>query len=168
MNGRVPTSWRALTHGPLCHQKRCCAQQRRERLAAIRRERREKPVIYIGAGTCGLAAGAREIHEGHQNISRGQNIRRGHCRGGCIGLCASEPMIDIQMPGKQRVSFGPVTDPRRRIFVEKVFRRELSHRGHGHRPDTQSQRTPRGTMSPTLTSIRSSRRRPAGCWPNAD
>ena len=79
-----------------------------EEIQLLRREQVNKPVIYIGAGTCGLGAGAEETRkqtlkwlEEHQMDAEVVSV-------GCIGLCAYEPLLDVQLPGYNRVSFSQV------------------------------------------------------------
>jgi hypothetical protein len=40
------------------------------RLATLRREQSDKPVIYVGAGTCGLGAGARATIDAIPQVDR--------------------------------------------------------------------------------------------------
>ena len=78
-------------------------------LDALRREKIDRPVVYIGAGTCGLGAGAEKtlaaVREWLAENALGADV----IQVGCIGLCSEEPIVDIQLPGWARVSFGPVT-----------------------------------------------------------
>ncbi len=90
-------------------------------LAALRRETIEKPVIYIGAGTCGLAAGAARSLLAIQGYLGAQKIDADLVKVGCIGLCAAEPMIDVQLPGRTRVSFGGVTLDKVSGLLDGIF-----------------------------------------------
>jgi len=47
-----------MTEGPNCHEDGACKTQREERIAELRRLTLTHPVIFVGTGTCGLAAGA--------------------------------------------------------------------------------------------------------------
>ena len=38
---------------------------------------------------------------------------------GCLGMCSEEPMLDVQLPGKARVSFCRVTADRVRRLLER-------------------------------------------------
>ena len=40
---------------------------------------------------------------------------------GCIGLCAVEPIVDVQLPGKNRVSFQRVTHDRVENILDQAF-----------------------------------------------
>ena len=65
-------------------------------------------VFYVGAGTCGLAAGAEEILKQLQIeiVSRGLDAEVKTV--GCLGYCEREPIVDVRLPGLSRVSFGNV------------------------------------------------------------
>ena len=72
--------------------------------------RANEPIIIVGTGTCGLAAGAARIHDFFQ---RKANAEEGPAislkKTGCIGYCTMEPLVDVVFPGWPRLTFGPVT-----------------------------------------------------------
>jgi NADH-quinone oxidoreductase subunit F len=66
------------------------------------------PRVIIGMGTCGIAAGARETRAA---VATELEARRAEARllaVGCIGMCSREPLVDIQRPGEERITYGPV------------------------------------------------------------
>ncbi|HOQ73700.1 MAG TPA: NADH-quinone oxidoreductase subunit NuoF [Limnochordia bacterium] len=69
---------------------------------------RSKPRIIVGMGTCGIAAGAREVFQAI--IQEVENRRLDVVVGqtGCIGMCQKEPLLDVQLPGGPRVTYGNV------------------------------------------------------------
>ncbi len=81
-----------------------------DRFRRIRRDEITRPVIYIGAGTCGLAAGAGKVLEGVRAYLKKKKIKADIIEVGCIGLCSAEPLMDVQLPGMARVSFQRVTE----------------------------------------------------------
>ncbi len=44
---------------------------------------------------------------------------------GCIGLCSSEPIMDIKLPGKKRISFEKVTEADVANILDHVFTIEV-------------------------------------------
>ncbi|MHB1162429.1 MAG: NADH-quinone oxidoreductase subunit NuoF [Chloroflexota bacterium] len=69
----------------------------------------DKPRIILGMGTCGIAAGARQIEEVVRS-SLAQHVVDATVESvGCIGLCYAEPLMDVVMPGQPRVCYGSVT-----------------------------------------------------------
>ncbi|HOV74850.1 MAG TPA: NADH-quinone oxidoreductase subunit NuoF [Candidatus Hydrogenedentes bacterium] len=110
-----------LTDGPLCHADESGVNMRVAAMARLRRLHVETPVVYAGAGTCGLAAGAAKTIEAIEAYVQAKGLDIELVRVGCIGLCAMEPMMDIQMPGMTRVSFGAVTGDKVHEILDKVF-----------------------------------------------
>lgn len=78
--------------------------------------------VQVGMATCGIAAGARpvmlkfleEIQKRNlQNVTVSQT--------GCIGMCRLEPMLDVIMPGKEKVTYVRVNpDMVPRIVAEHI------------------------------------------------
>ena len=65
--------------------------------------------IIIGMGTCGIAAGAREVMKAVLEELAKRNLTDvAVLQTGCIGMCQKEPLLDIVRPGEDRVTYGPV------------------------------------------------------------
>jgi len=94
-------------------------------LQLLRREDTGKPVIYIGAGTCGLGAGADKTTQAVKNWIKTKNLDASVVQVGCIGLCAAEPIVDIQLPGKTRLSFKNITQDKTEELLDKVFEGQI-------------------------------------------
>ncbi len=78
--------------------------------------------VVIGMGTCGIAAGAREIMD---EVLRELERRSIHDVSvqttGCIGMCQQEPLLDVIIPGKERITYGNVRkEDVSRIIAEHV------------------------------------------------
>ena len=65
--------------------------------------------ITVGMGTCGIAAGARETMRAILDELQRLEIDAQVATVGCIGMCASEPLVDIEQAGQSRISYGNVT-----------------------------------------------------------
>ena len=74
----------------------------------LRREKIDRPSIFIGSGTCGIIAGAKKTKEAVEQYLKDKNIDAELVETGCIGMCSAEPMLDIQLPGKNRIAYGNV------------------------------------------------------------
>lgn len=94
-------------------------------LRIIRNDENKKPVIYVGAGTCGLGAGANETIKQAQAYIDNHQIDAEIIPVGCIGLCSSEPLMDIKLPGKKRISFEQVTGAKVEGILNQVFADQL-------------------------------------------
>jgi len=96
-----------------------------EIIEELTREKINKPVIFIGTGTCGLGAGAAKTLKAVKEFLSQKNIEADIIETGCIGLCSSEPLMDVQLPGKNRICFEKVTGEKVYNILEKVFNNEL-------------------------------------------
>ncbi|MDR1727857.1 MAG: FAD-dependent oxidoreductase [Acidobacteriota bacterium] len=92
-----------------------------ELLASLRRETVAQPAVFIGAGTCGLGAGAAKTIAAVKKFLEERRIKADVIEVGCNGMCSDEPIVDIQMPGRARVSFGPVTEDKAAGLLEAVL-----------------------------------------------
>ena len=67
--------------------------------------------IMVGMGTCGISAGAKEVMDALQaelaEKSDSENIQIVPC--GCAGMCTYEPIVEVEEPGKKRVTYVHVT-----------------------------------------------------------
>lgn len=96
-----------------------------EGLKVISRKKVEKPVIYVGAGTCGLGAGAGKTLEAVKNYLKNNSVDADVLEVGCIGLCAAEPIVDIQMPGFNRLAFSKVSEEKVDDLLNNMFKMEM-------------------------------------------
>jgi NADH-quinone oxidoreductase subunit F len=78
-------------------------------LAVLRRDSIETPVVYVGTGTCGLGAGAAKTITAINAFLAQHQLAANLIEVGCNGMCSDEPIVDIQLPGRARVSFGSIT-----------------------------------------------------------
>jgi len=92
-----------------------------DELSIIRKDTISKPIIYIGTGTCGLGAGAGETFSKAQSYLDNRNIDAEIIKVGCIGLCAAEPLLDIQLPGKTRISYQQVNADMVEQILDNIF-----------------------------------------------
>jgi len=66
------------------------------------------PIIFVGAASCGRAAGALELIPEIERFIDEHNINAKILQVGCIGPCYLEPLVDIKMPGQPRISYSNV------------------------------------------------------------
>ena len=98
-----------LNTSPKCHESVTCKEHNQRRLAELRRESVTRPVIFVGAATCGLAAGAQATLDKVRQYIKDNKVEADVVETGCVGLCSAEPIMDVQMPGKARLMFEHVT-----------------------------------------------------------
>lgn len=89
-------------------------------LTSPRQEQGHK--IIVGMGTCGIAAGAREVMNGILEELKKKGITDVNVtQTGCIGMCEKEVLVDVQRRGEDRITYGRVTS----AHVEKIIREHL-------------------------------------------
>ncbi|MCR4407726.1 MAG: SLBB domain-containing protein [Anaerolineae bacterium] len=81
----------------------------REQAVARVREKEQEIRIFVGFGTCGIAAGARPVLAALQDNLRQAGVSARLQTVGCNGMCYQEPLVDIAKPGRPRISYGQVT-----------------------------------------------------------
>lgn len=85
-------------------------QKLRQQLQGDLKARAEtSTTITIGMGTCGIAAGAREVMHAILAELEGRGIDAHVTTTGCIGMCSKEPLVDIQQGDEPRVTYSNVT-----------------------------------------------------------
>ena len=83
--------------------------------------------VIVGMGTCGIAAGAKETfttlvdtlaEKGLTNVLVRQT--------GCMGLCHSEPTVEVVVPGMPAIIYGHVDAATAKEIIEKhIIGKEL-------------------------------------------
>ena len=82
--------------------------------------------IIVGMGTCGIAAGAREVLAAILDEIAKRGIHDVNVtQTGCIGMCEKEVLVDIVREGQPRISYGKVTPD----FIPKLI---TEHVVNGH------------------------------------
>ena len=89
----------------------------------------DKARILIGLGTCGIAAGGNAILKAAQEAVAANGIAADVVSVGCIGICHKEPLLDIEIPGKPRLSYGSVNANDTKEILENIFtNNEYNHK----------------------------------------
>ncbi len=96
-------------------------QMDKETMAEYRRETISRPVIFVGWGTCGLGAGAAYTMSAIEEFLKEKGIEADVVKVGCIGMCSVEPIVDVQFPGKTRISLKGVVQKKVPEILEAVF-----------------------------------------------
>jgi len=78
--------------------------------------------VIVGMGTCGIAAGARDAMKAILDTIEKDTISGVIVtQTGCIGLCEKEPIVQVVIGEKQKITYGKVTpEVARRIMKEHV------------------------------------------------
>jgi NADP-reducing hydrogenase subunit HndB len=88
------------------------------------RETSGKTEVIVGMGTVGIAAGARETLKAIMDMIETENLSDIIVRQtGNIGLDSFEPIVQVIMPGEEKVTYGKVNPEMvRQIIQEHVIR----------------------------------------------
>ena len=87
-----------------------------------RREAEGKEIqVTVGMGTCGIAAGAKVTLDAFINaLDENKLVDRVLVRQtGCMGLCHSEPTVEVKSPGMPDVIYGRVDAAAAKEIVQK-------------------------------------------------
>lgn len=83
--------------------------------------------VVVGMATCGIAAGARPVlNEFVQEVAKRNLSNVVVTQTGCIGMCRLEPIVEVFVPGEEKVTYVKMTP-------EKVGRVVAEHLIN-HRP----------------------------------
>lgn len=84
---------------------------------SLRKDTDDTVRVVIGMATCGIAAGARPVmHEFMEEINKRGLKNVVVSQTGCVGMCRLEPMLDVYLPGKEKVTYVNVTP----AMVDKI------------------------------------------------
>ncbi len=62
--------------------------------------------VVVGMATCGIAAGARPVMLAFMDEIQKRNLQNVTVsQTGCIGMCRLEPMVDVIVPGQNKVTY---------------------------------------------------------------
>jgi NADH:ubiquinone oxidoreductase subunit F (NADH-binding)/NAD-dependent dihydropyrimidine dehydrogenase PreA subunit len=106
---------------PVCHNDVDCELVQSKKISQLRNENSEIIMIFVGSGTCGLGAGAGKTITAIRKYIDEKSVNASIVEVGCIGICTEEPLIDIQMPGKSRVSFKKITEDKVNQLLDNML-----------------------------------------------
>ena len=76
----------------------------------LRKENPNAARVLVGMATCGIAAGARPVLNAfvEEIAKRGLTNDITVTQTGCIGICQYEPVVEIEIPGQEKVTYVKV------------------------------------------------------------
>lgn len=76
--------------------------------------------VVVGMATCGIAAGARPVLKAFMEEIQNQNLENVVVtQTGCIGMCRLEPIVEVYVPGEEKVTYVQMTEDKAKEVVEK-------------------------------------------------
>ena len=95
----------------------------RARRTTLLREGAGRAKVTVHMGTCGIAAGARNIMDALLELMEKQDVTDVILTtSGCAGLCSREPMATVELVGEAPVKYVELTENKiRKVFMEHVM-----------------------------------------------
>ena len=80
---------------------------RQKTLSAVNMRRESEGTrIVVGMATCGIAAGARPVMNAFiDEIGKRNMLNVVVAQTGCIGMCRYEPIVEVTLPGQEKVTY---------------------------------------------------------------
>jgi NADP-reducing hydrogenase subunit HndB len=78
--------------------------------------------IVVGMATCGLAAGAASVTDAFKAAIKEKKLKNVTVgQAGCLGMCKLEPLAEVYVPGKEKITYVKLTaDMAKRIVDEHI------------------------------------------------
>ncbi|MBU5450341.1 ferredoxin [Acetivibrio sp. MSJd-27] len=92
----------------------------------LRKEREDGIRVVVGMATCGIAAGARPVLNAFlSEIGKRELKDVMVTQTGCIGMCRLEPIVEIYMPGEEKVTYVKMTEDKvARVVAEHIVNKQ--------------------------------------------
>ena len=89
----------------------------------LRKEREDGIRVVVGMATCGIAAGARPVLNAFLKEVEKRNLTNVTVtQTGCIGMCRLEPIVEVYVPGEEKVTYIKMTEEKAaRIVAEHII-----------------------------------------------
>ena len=103
------------------HDERQVASDNRETIERLRRDKVDQPVISLTYTTSSMIAGADQTYQAIRDYLEERQVDASLRRSGSLGLGSSEPLMEVQLPGKTRVTFSRVVPEKVSDILDAVF-----------------------------------------------
>lgn len=89
----------------------------------LRKEREDGVRVVVGMATCGIAAGARPVLNVFlQEVEKRSLANVTVTQTGCVGMCRYEPIVEVYMPGEEKVTYVKMTEEKvARVVAEHII-----------------------------------------------
>ena len=76
--------------------------------------------VVVGMATCGIAAGARPVLNAFlEEVAKRELKNVTVSQTGCIGVCRLEPIVEVYVPGQEKVTYVKMTPDKVGAIVEE-------------------------------------------------
>lgn len=89
----------------------------------LRKERENGTRVVVGMATCGIAAGARPVLSAFLAEVEKRNLADVTVtQTGCVGMCRYEPIVEVYVPGEEKVTYVKMTEDKvARVVAEHII-----------------------------------------------
>ena len=86
-------------------------RERMQSQVSMRAEDHTHTRVVVGMATCGIASGARPVLNALSTLvqEKGLTDKISVTQTGCIGICQYEPVVEVFMPGQEKVTYVKMT-----------------------------------------------------------
>ncbi len=91
----------------------------------VRESTEDRIRVVVGMATCGIAAGARPVLNAFlEEVAKRELNNVTVTQTGCIGVCRLEPIVEVYVPGEEKVTYAKLTED----MVPKIVSEHLVNR----------------------------------------
>ena len=85
-------------------------RERMEKQIDLRESSDDRIRVVVGMATCGIAAGARPVLNAFlEQVNKRELKNVTVSQTGCIGVCRLEPIVEVYVPGQEKVTYVKMT-----------------------------------------------------------
>jgi NADP-reducing hydrogenase subunit HndB len=87
----------------------------------------ENTRIVVGMATCGIASGAKPVLAAAvEQATRRKLEHVAITQTGCIGLCMYEPLVEVYVPGQEKITYVKMTPEKmERVITEHIVNNKI-------------------------------------------
>ena len=97
-----------------------------KRLQQVRREKPDHPVIFVSSGTSSIIAGSEKTYTAIEAYINENVLLANVISVGCTGPSNFEPLVCIQIPGKNKLFFRNITEEKVEPLLNGVFHNDIN------------------------------------------
>jgi NADH:ubiquinone oxidoreductase subunit F (NADH-binding) len=101
-------------------------QETEKILQHVRREKPDSPVIFVSSGTSSIIAGSVKTCSAIEAYIKENEPSAGLVQVGCTGPANFEPLVCIQIPGKNKLFFRNITEEKVEPLLNGVFHNDIN------------------------------------------
>jgi NADP-reducing hydrogenase subunit HndB len=95
-------------------------RERMQNQMSLQKDTGDSIRVVVGMATCGIAAGARPVLTAFmEEISRRGLKNVFVTQTGCIGVCRLEPIVEITLPGEEKVTYVKMSPEKVPLIVSE-------------------------------------------------